>query len=110
MADGGKIRIIRVRPEKEPDVVFIDNTLEGLQTVVGGYVEQIPPGLMLIPLPAALAIPGLMLLADEDGLAKRLPHNRFVLGTFIFTKHDGEGNNISLSDEDLDKLREALNA
>ena len=103
MADGDKIRIVRVRPVKEPDVAFIGDTLKAGQEVVGGQLEQ-------VPLPPVVAFTNLMLMCNEDGLALNLPLNRFgIVGTFFFTKHDGKGNNISLSDEDLDKLRKALN-
>ena len=40
-------------------------SLEELQEAVGGYIE-------LVPIPA---IPGAVLIVDEDGLSKRLPAN-----------------------------------
>lgn len=38
------IRILVVEPGKAPYATVIENSLEGMQSVVGGYIEYVPPG------------------------------------------------------------------
>ena len=37
------MKILRVEPEKSPEIVDMDGTLEALQAAVGGYIEAVYP-------------------------------------------------------------------
>ena len=39
----GKIHAIVVEPEKKPEIREIDGSLEGLQALVGGYIQAVYP-------------------------------------------------------------------
>ena len=67
---------------KEPVVKEIPNTLEALQTAVGGYIEQIR------------LYDNMVILCDDEGRFKNLPVNRKVgsvtiLGTFLLVGTSG---------------------
>lgn len=82
-----RINVIIKRPE-EPvgHVISIYNTLADFQRKVGGKIEPIRAG------------KGWIILADEEGLLKRLPPNIFVntgiqmvlVGTILVVGVDGE--------------------
>ena len=42
-AGGGKISVLLVEPNKYPKMIEIDDTLEAMQEVVGGYIEEYMP-------------------------------------------------------------------
>ena len=61
--------------------------LHGLQSLVGGYIEPCAP--------AEIKAKGIELLANEEGLLKRLPPNTnlypfFFVGTLVAVGVDGE--------------------
>ena len=60
MAD--QIRIVYCPIGKEPSVMWIDNTLEDMQELVGGYIETVTYGHYVI-------------VCDEEGRIKGLPSN-----------------------------------
>ena len=37
------MKILRVEPEKSPEIVDMEGTLEALQAAVGGYIEAVYP-------------------------------------------------------------------
>lgn len=91
-----KIKVIRKEPEKGPQLIEIDNTLETFQKEVGGYIA-------LGETPTTLCI-----LCDEEGTLKQKPFNmtacgmRFV-GTILFLESKGEEFQ-SLSDEYIELI------
>jgi len=66
MAD--KIRVISKRPGCPPRSVWVSNTLENLQTAVGGYIET-----------AKLAT-DMCVVCNEEGRLLGLPHNCTICG------------------------------
>lgn len=66
MAD--KIRVISKRPGCPPRSVWISNTLENLQTAVGGYIESVKIGT------------DICVICNEDGRLKGLPYNCTICG------------------------------
>lgn len=98
-----KIKVLCVKPEQAPEVVEIDNTIETMQEMVGGYVEQIRP-----------FSDSVVFICNEDGKLMDLPLNRtlynnrngrpydIISGNFLVVGFKGEEFS-SLSD---DMLRE----
>ena len=62
------MKIIIKRINQEPEITDIQNTLEALQGVVGGYIEAVP------------VHSGCVMLCNEEGRLQGLPYN-FTLGT-----------------------------
>jgi hypothetical protein len=97
------IKVLVCRTGQHPTTEEIGTTLEAMQKAVGGgYIQMVP------------IMPYVDLVCDEEGLLKDLPYNRSVgsekmgwhhiRGDFFFCRHDDEGEAVSLTDEDLDKL------
>jgi len=83
-------------------VQFVDESLRGLQALVGGYLQAVP------------VAGGLTLLCDEDGLAKRLPFNVMVEGhrihgLFLIVRSE-DGEFVSITPEDAMAARELLSS
>jgi hypothetical protein len=92
-----KLRIVVYEPNKKKKTVKeIDNTLEAMQEVVGGYIELVKLGRQDI-----------VLVCNEEGRVLGLPKNRGFYGTFLFV-----GNTppdfTSLTDEQLDFINKNL--
>ena len=65
-----KIRVLIVEPHKEAREEYIDNTLEAMQEIVGGYIEVL-----------TLLYPGevrSVLICNEEGKLLNLEENRVV--------------------------------
>ena len=84
------IRVVIVEPGKEPYIKVVENSLECLQKIVGGYIETIRPfGDEVI------------LVCNEEGRLRGLSLNReifdergrrldYIVGTFFLTYCRGE--------------------
>ena len=88
------IRILKVEPQKEPEVVTIKNDLESMQEAVGGLIE-------IIDLSETACV-----LCNEEGKLDGLEGNRalgndILVGTFYVTGSDYDGNLCSLSDAEI---------
>lgn len=98
------IKVVVYEPQKEPYVKEIENGLKPMQDLVGGYIEIFPWD-------------GLDVVVNEEGKLQALTPNRVVaspdgtkvldilVGTFFITKHDEEGDSISLNDEDIENAK-----
>ncbi len=81
-----KIKALVKDPGKAPEIVEVDNSLKGLQELIGGYIEVVTK------------IPGqLVMLVDEEGKMKSLPVNfmdsqldDFIVGRAVFLGEAGE--------------------
>lgn len=100
-----KIKALVVEPEKTCQVQEISDTLEAMQTIVGGYIEAVTP------FAESVAI-----VCNEEGKLRGLPFNRPLLddsgepydilcGTFFITGVRGE-NFVSLTDEQIRRYKE----
>ena len=74
--------IIKSPDEKVGHMTWISDSLENLQNIVGGYIEQVTFGDMII-------------LCDEDGRIKKKPYNCTIgnvsfVGTIIAVGSDGD--------------------
>ena len=85
------MRILVVEPTRDPYVKEIDGSLEGMQVIVGGYIQTVEP----------FDDPNVLLVCNEDGKILGLPENRFlrdkdgrlydiVRGTFFLAQSSGE--------------------
>ncbi|OUN75355.1 hypothetical protein B5G12_03470 [Faecalibacterium sp. An58] len=92
------MKILRVEPEKSPEIVDMDGTLEALQAAVGGYIEAVYP----FDDPVAIV-------CNDDGKFNGMRPNRaiydadgeimdIIAGTFLIVGLD-EDNFAELSDE-----------
>jgi hypothetical protein len=71
---------------------------EDIQRIVGGYVEH-------IPYPTQLKRPGLVVFADENGIRKPLPYNRWgLVGIFVIVKMSRDGRFIPMSDSEMEAV------
>ncbi len=70
MAD--KIRVLSKRPGQPPRSVWVTNSLENLQTAVGGYIEVV-----------RLAVDAAVI-CNEEGLIHNLPYNCTIAGVALF--------------------------
>ena len=78
-----KIKAIVKHPGCKPMLCDIDNTLEEMQMIVGGYIE------------AATAAPDLVVICNEEGRLFGLTHNTAVggtdfVGTIILVGSEGD--------------------
>lgn len=90
------IKVVRCIPYQPREVLVINDDLETLQGLVGGYIETF------------YFSDGLVAIVDEEGMLKDLPVQPFrnmpLLGTIILTRLDEEGIMVSLSDEEIKLL------
>lgn len=100
------LRVVKVAPGRNPEVVEIENKLEAMQKLVGGYIEplQIEHGVCIV--------------CNEEGKLEGLELNRalrteegeiweIIAGTFFIVGDDYEnGEFISLTDEQTRFYRE----
>ena len=96
-----KIKVVLAEPGKKAKVTEIENTLENLQKIVGGYIECVYPfgdnvGLIANEEGKLIGLEPNRVLRDDDGNALDI-----IFGTFIITglTEDDFG---SLTDEQID--------
>ena len=84
------IRVVVVPVGESPRVETIANTLAGFRAVVGGYIECVP------------IAAGVHIVCNDEGMSLNLPANRCgILGPFLVSVLDVEGDNRSLTDDEL---------
>ena len=97
-----KLQVVIVEPEKRPYKAIIENELQAFNKIVGGYIEN-----LFIGRTKTGAKVGIIL--NEEGKLEELPYNRHIVGldtlvgTFFITAYNLEGDNISLTDEEVEK-------
>jgi hypothetical protein len=89
------IRVVVAAPHRPAEVREIANTLEAMQAIVGGYIEE---------LPRWGDIAGCVVVVNEEGRPDGLQPNREwpagseLLGTFLVTKHGTNADYVSLTE------------
>lgn len=96
------MKVLLVKPKKKPEVVEIEDTLESLQKMVGGYIEVTYPfndsvGLIMNEEGKLLGLPPNRALKDSNGCTYDI-----IAGDFLVTGLTEE-NFGSLSDELIEK-------
>lgn len=77
------ITVVLVRPGEAPTVVVVDNELDDLQGLVGGYLEIVNVDPRQLRTPIHPHGPRYVVVCNEDGLSLRLPYNRGLLGPWF---------------------------
>ena len=99
---GDTVTVVIIEPQKEPYQKEMDNSLEAMQEIVGGWIESV--GLERVKRGARIS-----LIMNEEGKMAGLPFNRkindlgILVGTIFITKHNSKGDTVSLSDEECKK-------
>lgn len=92
------LKILIVKPGKQPEVATIDGSLQSMQTIVGGYIEEI------------MIEKDIVLICNEEGRFKGLQPNRLVggnmiVGTFFLVNDNNFGENYgSLTNEQINRM------
>ena len=98
-----KIKVLYKRVGREPEVIEIENTLQAMQSLVGGFIEVIPYDYY-------------ELVCNEEGKIMGLyPNVGFdydvINGNFFIANDDYEtGDFASLTDKNIEKIKEDLKA
>lgn len=99
--DDKQIRVLIIEPGKVPYEKRIDNDYRAMQKVVDGCIEY-------VDLPES----DCHLYCNDEGKLNGLPGNRrlghgdIICGTFLICAHNDEGEDVSLSDEQLHRYTE----
>ena len=93
------IRVLKIEPHKEPQVIHIKNSLESLQKEVDGYLEIV------------VLSPTAMMVFNEEGKIIGLEGNRrfnndVIVGNIIIAGIDDNRDTCSLSDAELKNYME----
>ena len=100
------IQVVMVEPMKEPYKETIYNELDIFQKIVNGYIEIMTIGKTETGGFLALTM-------NEEGKLLNLPFNKrlvgkngtdMIVGTFFITAYNLEGENVTLTDRQCDKL------
>ena len=98
------IRVLVVEPGKDPEVRTIENSLEGVQQIVQGYIECVTL--------RDKAGEDLVLICNEEGKIRNLPMNAMIpeiddmiFGTFLIAGTDRD-EFASLTDEQIFEMNE----
>ncbi len=97
------VRVLFVPVGRAPAPRMVEDNLEAMQALVGGYLD------------AVILSGRIILFCNEDGIEQGLPVNRTVparsehveiRGDFFVTRFDADGNSVSLTDvEIVDSIR-----
>lgn len=90
-----RVLVFPVGEEPYDKLLTEDKTLDGLQELVGGYIECIR------------LKPGVDLWINDEGRINGMPPNRWVSGTaihgvMVLARSTDEGSTVSVTDEDVD--------
>jgi hypothetical protein len=89
------VRIVYFKVGKDPEIGNMENTVDGMQKVIGGgYVQVVNIG-----------AEGMVILCDEEGLIKDLPYNRGLRGDWIIVGTD-EDEFVSLTDQQVEWIKQ----
>lgn len=92
------IQVLICKPGEKPLFTTIDNKLDAMRFVVGGYIEVV-----------SNYIPGYDIVCNEEGLIFDLPINFFgIRGTFFICRSNEDGDFISLETDDINKILQLL--
>lgn len=88
-----RLRVVHKLPGLPAEVVVIDDTLEDLQKLVGGYIGVVR------------VTPDVHAYVDDEGLFKELPLNfnlngNVIVGPAVFSKIDRAGAEIGFEDDE----------
>jgi hypothetical protein len=86
--------VVHVPIGEDSRVIEIERSLEAMQALVGGYLEERPAG------------NGLVVMCNEEGMMLNLPHNGCgLLGAYFFTRVNEDGDSVSLTEDECLRIR-----
>ena len=100
-----QLRGLLVKPNKLPEEITFDNSLEKKQELVEGYIEYTYSD----------DFPDVAFICNEEGKINGLPYNRdighdIIAGNFIIISSNVEdGEDVSLSDKQIEKHKKIFN-
>lgn len=100
-----QLRGLLVKPNKLPEEITFDNSLEKKQELVEGYIEYAYSD----------DFPDVSFICNEEGKINGLPYNRdighdIIAGNFIIISSNVEdGEDVSLSDKQIEKYKKIFN-
>lgn len=100
-----QLRGLLVKPNKLPEEITFDNSLEKKQELVEGYIEYTYSD----------DFPDVAFICNEEGKINGLPYNRdighdIIAGNFIIISSNVEdGEDVSLSDKQIEKYKKIFN-
>ena len=100
-----QLKGLLVKPNKLPEEITFDNSLEKKQELVEGYIEYAYSD----------EFPDVAFICNEEGKINGLPYNRdighdIIAGNFIIISSDVEnGEDKSLSDKQIEKYKKIFN-
>lgn len=100
-----QLKGLLVKPNKLPEEITFDNSLEKKQELVEGYIEYAYSD----------TFPDVAFICNEEGKINGLPYNRdighdIIAGNFIIISSDVEnGEDKSLSDKQIEKYKKIFN-
>ena len=100
-----QLRGLLVKPNKLPEEITFDNSLEKKQELVEGYIEYAYSD----------DFPDVVFICNEEGKINGLPYNRdighdIIAGNFIIISSNVEdGEDVSLSDKQIEKYKKIFN-
>ena len=100
-----QLKGLLVKPNKLPEEITFDNSLEKKQELVEGYIEYAYSD----------DFPDVAFICNEEGKINGLPYNRdighdIIAGNFIIISSDVEnGEDKSLSDKQIEKYKKIFN-
>jgi hypothetical protein len=101
-----EIQVVIVEPMKKPYKKVIPNNLDAMKEIVGGWIEN-------VTIDKTATGARVSIVVNEEGKLIGLPYNRRIIGRggsdilvgpFFITAYNLEGDNVSLSDDDADRL------
>ena len=98
------VRVALVEPNtNEVKDIRMDNTVEGIQSVIGGYFQMV----------THRELGEIVIICDEDGRSKDLKENiwydsYYIVGNVVFSRSDELGELIDLTDEDFQTIKNFL--
>lgn len=100
------IQVVVVEPMKKPYKKMMPNTLEAMQEIVQGYIE-------ILTIDTTKTGGRISITLNEEGKLMNLPLNRRIIGrvgsdilvgTFFITASNMQGDNITLDDEECERM------
>lgn len=95
------MKVLVMKPWKEPEVQEIkedQDTLKQMQQIVDGYI--------VLKMVSHKDFKGITIVCNEDGIPFGLEMNRGIYGTFFYIRLDENNDFKSLTDEDIEDLKE----
>jgi len=89
------VRVVHFKIGKEPEVGDMTNSVHGMRESIGGGYAQV----------VNIGIKGMIIICDEEGSLKELPHNRGLRGDWLIVGAREE-EFVSLTDQQVEWIKQ----